>query len=226
MSQISTREIGVIDRAIRRQCDPARARTCRRQCVLTDSHRAWVNSAQLVRAEFAEDGNVVRQNHYAVGHSVWRRRRDEGRLARFRIQAPDVVGLLVGEPQNAIVIEYWRVWINLFASGRTIFGDLAIPRVELADITSGDGGEPDIAVLVSDQTVRTGVRSLQGILLELPSLRIKPTELVCSLSGVPKRAVWCERGITAAAISGSAPRTLGSVRPAFPRLWKPQVQLT
>lgn len=120
MSQMSTREIGVIDRAIRCQCDPARARTWCRQCEFSDSHRARVNTAQLVRAEFAEYGNVVRQDHDAVGHCVWRRRLDKSHLAGFRIQAPDVVGPFVGEPQNAVVIEYWRVWINLFAGGRTI----------------------------------------------------------------------------------------------------------
>src|SRR5437588_1055966 len=52
-------------------------------------------------------------------------------------------------------------------------------------------GEPDVAVLVFDQTVRTRLRRLDRIFLELPGLGIEAAELAGELPGVPDGAVAC-----------------------------------
>ena len=73
-----------------------------------------------------------------------------------------------------------------------ILGDPAGLGVELADVTAGDGGEPNVAFLVGDQAVGPGVACLERIFLELSRLRIKPAQLIRSLARVPKRAVGCQ----------------------------------
>src|SRR5262249_16648833 len=49
--------------------------------------------------------------------------------------------------------------------------------------------EPDVAVLVLDETVRTGLRGLEGIFLDRAGLGIEAAELAGELAGVPNRAV-------------------------------------
>ena len=49
--------------------------------------------------------------------------------AGLRIETPDIVGFFVGKPQNAIVVEYGRVRIDLRAIRRAILGDLASLRI-------------------------------------------------------------------------------------------------
>ena len=83
-----------------------------------------------------------------------RRRFGQGHLAGLRIEAPDIVSLFVGEPQNAIVIEHWSVRIDLGAIGWPKLGDRTSLRIELADVTSGYRGEPNVAIFVGDQSVR------------------------------------------------------------------------
>jgi hypothetical protein len=61
-------------------------------------------------------------------------------------------------------------------------------RIEL-DVTAGDGGEPDVAIFVGDEPVRTGIGCRQRIFLKFSGLRIESTQLVRPLPGVPKRAV-------------------------------------
>jgi hypothetical protein len=88
---------------------------------------------------------------------VWGRRFHQAHLAGFRIKTPDIVGLFVGKPQNAIVVEYGRVRVDLRAISRAILGDLATFRIKLPNVTPGNSGEPDVAVFVGDQPVRTGI---------------------------------------------------------------------
>ena len=105
---------------------------------------------------------------------MWRRRFGQDHLASFRIKASDIVGLLICKPQNAIVVEYGRVRVDLGTSGWVILGDLTGFGVELADVTAGDCREPDVAFFVRDQTVGARIAGLQRIFLELSGLRIKP----------------------------------------------------
>ena len=154
MSQIAACEIRVINRPVRRQSDPPRTRTRCRQNVFADFHRAGVNTGQLVGAELAKEGRPVLQDYDAVGHSVRRRRFDQGHLATFRIKTSDVVRLFVGEPQNTVRVEYGSVGVDLGSSRRTILGDLASLRVKFADVPSGDRCEPDVAVSIGDQSMR------------------------------------------------------------------------
>jgi hypothetical protein len=61
-----------------------------------------------------------------------------------------MVGLFIGEPQNAIVVEYGRVRVDLGSLRRVILGNRTCLGIELADVTAGDGGEPDVAFFVRD----------------------------------------------------------------------------
>ena len=64
--------------------------------------------------------------------------------------------------------------------------------------TYPDRREPDVALSISDETVRSGVRRLQRIFLEGTGVGIEAAEFVGSLSGVPERAVRRERWIVRA----------------------------
>ena len=61
--------------------------------------------------------------------------------------------------------------------------------IELADQRGVVAGEPDVAVLVLDQTMRSGVRRLERIFPDRAGLRIDPAELVDQLPGPPDGAV-------------------------------------
>ena len=73
--------------------------------------------------------------------------------------------------------------------GHLVLGDRAGLRVELADQRSGVARVPDVAVLVLDQAVGTGVRRPERIFPEAARLRIEPPEHVGHLAGVPERSV-------------------------------------
>ena len=113
-------------------------------------------------------------------------------LAGCGIEASDVVGLFVGEPQDAVVIEDGRVWIDFGLVGRAVLADVAGLGVELADVSGGDRSEPDVALPVGDEAVRSRVRRLERIFLEGAGGRIEAAEFVGRLSGVPERAVGRE----------------------------------
>ena len=70
-----------------------------------------------------------------------------------------------------------------------ILVDRARLRIELADQCTRISRVPDVAVLILDQPVWTGVRSLERIFLELARLRVEPAEDIGHLAGVPERAV-------------------------------------
>ena len=100
------------------------------------------------------------ENDDAVGHGVGCRHFHERHLAILGIEMADVIGLFVGEPESAIVIEGGRVWIDFGSVKWAIFCNLPRLRIELAHVSSGDRREPDVAVAVGDQTVRAGVGGL------------------------------------------------------------------
>ena len=70
-----------------------------------------------------------------------------------------------------------------------MFGDVAGLGIELADQAQMVAGEPDVAVLVLDQTMRPGLRRLERIFLDRAGLGIEAAELAGELPGVPNRAV-------------------------------------
>ena len=150
---------------------------------------------QLIAAEFAKEGRVVWQYDYAVGYSVRRRNFGQAHLAGLRIDTPDVVRLFIGKPENAVVVEYRRVRIDLRAIGWAILGNASGLRIKLTKLARGNGGEPNVAIFIRDQPVRTGVRRLQRVFFKFASLRIQPAQLVRSLTCVPQRAIGSDSGI-------------------------------
>jgi hypothetical protein len=74
-------------RASRRRRARASSTRCR-QNVFADFHRTRVDTGQLVGAELAEEGRVVLQNHYAVGHGVSSWQFGQGHRAGLRIETP------------------------------------------------------------------------------------------------------------------------------------------
>ena len=59
-------------------------------------------------------------------------------------------------------------------------------RIELADIAGEIGGESDVAVLVGNETIGTGVPEYSSDTLENCRLQIEPPERACHLSRVTK----------------------------------------
>src|SRR5271166_992128 len=134
MSQIAASEIRVINCSVRRQSYPSWASSRSGQSVFVNFHRQRVYAGQLVGAELAKERRVVLRDHDTVRHSVRSRDLGQSHFAGFRVESPDIVGLFVGKPQNAVVIEGWCVWINLRAVVGTIFRYLARLWIKLADI--------------------------------------------------------------------------------------------
>src|SRR5207248_6023273 len=91
------------------------------------------------------------------------------------------------EPEDSARIEDERMRIARL--WRLIFGDRPRLRVELADQRSGIPRVPDVTVLIFHQTMRSGVRRLEGIFLDFPCLRIEPPEHIGHLARVPERTV-------------------------------------
>ena len=121
-----------------------------RQGVFANLHRARIYTRQFVRAELAKQRRVVLQDYNAIRHGMRRWYLGQCHLARLWIQAPDIVGLLVGKPQNAVVIEYRCVRIDLGAIVGSILGYLARRRIQLAHITAGNRGKPYVSIFVCD----------------------------------------------------------------------------
>src|SRR5262249_13804369 len=101
----------------------------------------------------------------------------------------DHVGVLGGEPHDAAAVDGDGVGILRLRIGHFVFGDVAGPGVELADEAHVVAGEPDVAVLVLGEAVRTGLRRLERIFLDRAGLGIEAAELAGQLPGVPDRAV-------------------------------------
>src|SRR5207249_3661414 len=62
-------------------------------------------------------------------------------------------------------------------------------RIELADVGLEVSGEPDVAVFIGRETVRTRSRRLRLELFHLARLWIEPSEHAGELAGPPDRAV-------------------------------------
>jgi hypothetical protein len=71
------------------------------------------------------------------------------------------------------LVEYGRVRVDLGSLGRVILGDINTLGVEPADVAAGDGGEPDVAFFLGNQSMGPGIARLERIFLELSRLRIK-----------------------------------------------------
>src|ERR1700684_467573 len=93
------------------------------------------------------------------------------------------------------MVECRRVRIDLGAIRWPILCDLASLRIELTDVTPGNRGEPDVAIFIGDQSVRSGVGRLQIIFLKLASLWIEAAQLVRGLPRIPERTVRSDCGI-------------------------------
>ena len=202
MPQIATRIVGVENRAIRREREPARTGAVSGQGVFVNRHGAGVNSGQLVGPELAEHGRVVGQNHDAVRNRFGRGQLRQRHLPGLGVEPTDVVCLLVGEPQNSIVVERGRMRIDLGIAGRAVFGNFARLRIQLPDVASRNCSKPDVPLLIRNQAVRPRAGRLQGILHELSGFRIEPAQLVSCLARVPERAVGGERRIMRARFRG------------------------
>src|ERR1700722_8980890 len=90
----------------------------------------------------------------------------QAHFAGLRIETSNVIRLFVREPENAVVVEYRRMRIDLGAVGWAIFGNASGLRIKLANVARGNGGEPNVAIFIRDQPVRTGVRRLQRVFFE------------------------------------------------------------
>jgi hypothetical protein len=123
------------------------------QRVLANCHRVRVDAPQRVRAKLAKERHPVLSDENAVWDGVRGRDLLQFHFACCRIQPPDVVRLLVREPQSAFVVEYGRVGVDLGAIGWPIFPNLTGVRAELADVSGEYGSEPDVALPISYQPV-------------------------------------------------------------------------
>ena len=83
-----------------------------------------------------------------------------------------------------------------------VFGDLFRFDIQLANVTLGIRGEPDVSALVRYQSMGARIGRLQPVLLDLSTLRIYSTEKVCKVSGVPDRSIGSGQGVMRKGSSG------------------------
>ena len=181
-------KVGVPDRTVGRDGDAPWPAGRVRQWIFADRHRLRVDARNLVGAELGEIGNSVRIHGDPIGQRVFGRHVNDLYFARPRHQPADRVRPDHSEPEVSAPVEYRRVWV-VSVVGQPIFADRAGVRIELADIAGETGGEPDVAVLVGDETVRPGVRNARVIFLEHSGFGIEPPERARHLPSVPDRAV-------------------------------------
>src|SRR5580704_10258561 len=70
---------------------------------------------------------------------------------------------LHGKPKDAVSIKHRRVWVSRVRTRQFVFGDFACGGVEFADITGEVGREPNCAVAVGDEAVRTRHRRVEMV---------------------------------------------------------------
>ena len=189
MAQIPAREVGVVDRIVLRDGDAPRPRRLVRQRVLRDLQRLGIDAADVGRVELVEERNFLGVQHDAVRPRVGSRRRIERDLAALRIERADEVAGLHRKVHEPGFVERHRVRIARLRIRHLVLGDLFRLRIDPADQSRRVAGVPDVAVLVRDHAVRTGVRRRQRELLELLCLRIEAADDVRFLSRVPDGAV-------------------------------------
>src|SRR5262249_15749489 len=115
-------EIRVPDGVVGRDREAAWPRGRIGQRVLRDLHGCRIDAADFVGPELVEERNPFRVDQYAVrprARGGWLNELD---LAAFRIEAPDEVALLHGEPENAVAIEGERMRIARGRIRQLVFG--------------------------------------------------------------------------------------------------------
>jgi len=76
-----------------------------------------------------------------------------------------------------------------------VLRDFSSLWIELSDMAAKVRGEPDIAFVIGDQSVRASVASGDGIFFEILRCGIKAANLVGHLFGEPQRAILANRGV-------------------------------
>src|SRR6266576_7194097 len=137
-------------------CDPSRSRAGVRQNDFLQIERLRVDTPNLVCAKLAKVSSVVWPNDDSVRQCMRRWHFFQNDLSRFRIETADKVTVLRGEEDQSVTIEYKAVRIFRARIGHRVFGYVAGARIEFPDVGFEVGSEPDIAVFVRGQTVRTG----------------------------------------------------------------------
>src|SRR2546423_10228131 len=166
-----------------------------RHFILRNFKRFRINAGQLIRSELAEIRYTLGRDHDSVGNRMGRRHFLDFDLAGFRIETSNKVGLLGCKPYISLRVNRRRVRIANAGIGHMIFGDLSGFGIELSNISFEDRSEPYISTPVRYQAVGTGIWRLQREFFEFSGFGIETPQLVCHLSGIPKRAIGSERRV-------------------------------
>ena len=98
------------------------------------------------------------------------------------------------------------MWGSRAAAGSLYSVNFSVFGIELADVALGIRGEPDVAVLVFDESVRAGAGGGRAEFLDLAGLGVDAAEHVGVLAGVPEIAVaGGQRIVRARADGGQGP---------------------
>src|SRR5437773_687794 len=132
MAEEPARVVRVVDAAVAGERETPRPRAARKG-VLGDLHRRRVDARQFVGAELAEEGHASRSHHQTVrfgGRSGYLAHLD---FSCLRVEPPDPIRLLHGEPDVPERIESGCVRVGILEGYRKL-PNLAGPGVELADV--------------------------------------------------------------------------------------------
>src|SRR3982751_1715611 len=118
--------------------------------MLGNLQRRGIDTTELVAAELAKEQTFGGRNH-SVRLGVPGRHASHVDVTGFGVEAAHLVRFLFREPDDAPAIDHRSMWIS---------ANLELPhvpgfRIELADVTLVVGGEPDVAVAIHRETVRT-----------------------------------------------------------------------
>src|ERR1700693_979907 len=94
-----------------------------------------------------------------------------------------------------MAIENRSVRIVSFLDWHFILRDLAGLRVELSYISAKVRGEPNVALVIGNQSVGTGVSSGEGIFLKILRCWVKAANLVGHLFREPQIAILANRRV-------------------------------
>src|SRR5262249_50435427 len=126
-------------------------------------------------------------------HSKGSRRRCRGGyefyVSRRGIKPANHVGLLHGETTNVVAIENESVRVLGVGRGHRVLGDDPGLGIELPDQRRAVAREPDIAIVILSEAVRSGARGLEVILLHRAGFGIEPPQLVGELPSPPNSSV-------------------------------------
>src|SRR5581483_8963823 len=116
-------------------------------------------------------------------------------VAAARIKLPHKIGALHCKPECSPVVEYRRVWIAGARIRHSIFANLTGLRIQFSNVPLAVSGEPDVSVVIGNQSVRPGISDLESEFLELPGAGIETSQFVCQLLREPERTIGREGGI-------------------------------